>query len=68
MRVAQLDRASDYGSEGREFESSRARIRKRPAEWDSFIRNLFGRSFFLEHKRSLCPFLYRCRINMFLDD
>ena len=25
MRVAQLDRASDYGSEGREFESSRAR-------------------------------------------
>ena len=23
--VAQLDRASDYGSEGREFESSRAR-------------------------------------------
>ncbi len=26
MRVAQLDRASDYGSEGREFESSRARI------------------------------------------
>ena len=26
MRVAQLDRASDYGSEGREFESSRARL------------------------------------------
>ena len=26
MRVAQLDRASDYGSEGREFESSRARF------------------------------------------
>ncbi len=25
VRVAQLDRASDYGSEGREFESSRAR-------------------------------------------
>ena len=24
--VAQLDRASDYGSEGREFESSRARF------------------------------------------
>ena len=28
--VAQLDRASDYGSEGRGFESSRARISKRP--------------------------------------
>ena len=27
VRVAQLDRASDYGSEGREFESSRARYR-----------------------------------------
>jgi hypothetical protein len=26
--VAQLDRASDYGSEGREFESSRARDKK----------------------------------------
>ena len=26
MRVAQLDRASDYGSEGREFESSHARF------------------------------------------
>ena len=28
VRVAQLDRASDYGSEGREFESSRARYKK----------------------------------------
>ena len=27
MRVAQLDRASGYGPEGREFESSRARTR-----------------------------------------
>ena len=27
MRLAQLDRASDYGSEGREFESSIARYR-----------------------------------------
>ncbi len=27
VRVAQLDRASDYGSEGREFESSRARCK-----------------------------------------
>ena len=28
MRLAQLDRASDYGSEGREFESSNARSLK----------------------------------------
>ena len=28
MRVAQLDRAFDYGSKGREFESSRARSEK----------------------------------------
>ena len=28
VRVAQLDRASDYGSEGREFESSCARYKK----------------------------------------
>ncbi len=27
VRVAQLDRASDYGSEGREFESSHARYK-----------------------------------------
>ena len=26
VRVAQLDRASDYGSEGREFESSRVHL------------------------------------------
>ena len=30
--VAQLDRASDYGSEGRGFESSRARHQKTPWE------------------------------------
>ena len=28
VRVAQLDRAFDYGSKGREFESSRARSKK----------------------------------------
>ena len=28
VRVAQLDRASDYGSEGREFESSRVHSKK----------------------------------------
>ena len=27
VRVAQLDRASGYGPEGREFESSRARVK-----------------------------------------
>lgn len=30
MRVAQLDRASDYGSEGQEFESSHARLKRIP--------------------------------------
>ena len=34
VRVAQLDRASDYGSEGREFESSRARYQRDMAQTD----------------------------------
>ena len=36
MRVAQLDRASDYGSEGREFESSAAR-QNSPRFWGLFF-------------------------------
>lgn len=40
--VAQLDRASDYGSEGREFESSRARLR--PFGIDQMVFFLYNRS------------------------
>ena len=36
MPLAQLDRASDYGSEGREFESSAARQEK-DVLWTSFF-------------------------------
>ena len=37
VRVAQLDRASDYGSEGREFESSAARHEKALAIASAFF-------------------------------
>lgn len=40
--LAQLDRASDYGSEGREFESSRARLR--PFGIDQMVFFLYNRS------------------------
>ncbi len=35
--VAQLDRASDYGSEGCEFESRRARHLEKPPEAEVFL-------------------------------
>ena len=41
MRLAQLDRASDYGSEGREFESSIARNKKRKASLKAALRFFF---------------------------
>ena len=44
--VAQLDRASDYGSEGRGFESSRARHRK-PAYMQHAQASLFLSAFHL---------------------
>ena len=35
--IAQLDRASGYGPEGREFESSSARQNRKPAIWRVFL-------------------------------
>ena len=37
VRVAQLDRASGYGPEGREFESSSARQNRKPAKRRVFL-------------------------------
>ena len=58
MRLAQLDRASDYGSEGREFESSIARYRDcKEISLQSFC--IFGKSNFKRfspHTRpTICP-------------
>ena len=46
VRVAQLDRAFDYGSKGREFESSRARSQK----WSRSLVNTGFRDFFMHQK------------------
>ena len=71
LPIAQLDRAPDYGSGGRGFESSRARMRKRPktavfGKYGAFIRysgscNFMSNSANLCTKVSpMCPQLAKC--------
>ena len=61
VRVAQLDRASDYGSEGREFESSRARYESLQRVFAARIFSIYRKMFVtlcgLRAKRWLYPFL-----------
>ena len=57
MRLAQLDRASDYGSEGREFESSIARYRDcKEISLQSFC--IFGKSHFKGSSPNRRPKIY----------
>ncbi len=49
--IAQLDRASGYGPEGREFESSSARHNKKPAVSAGF--SLFMRVFSLHNCKEI---------------